>query len=144
MRSEIKIRRLNALDIPEINRIQKERGYEVIYSLYHYVGYGAFDDDKLVATAFLFPYNRVPHVDYPNGYVAELGAIYTDPNYRKQGIATRLLEEILKNASDDLPGVSAIVADALDGFYPIAKKQNCLDETESHRIWWKISKREEL
>ena len=80
----MKIRRLNALDIPELNRIQKEQGYKIIYSLYHYIGYGAFDKDRLVTTAFLFPYNIMPNIDYPNGYIAELGAVYTTPKYRRQ------------------------------------------------------------
>lgn len=73
----------------------------------------------------------MPNIDYPNGYIAELGAVYTTPKYRRQGIAIKLLDNILINVNNDLPGISAIVVDVSYEFYRIAQKQNYSNETKN-------------
>ena len=98
-------RKLNDTDIHFINELQMQRGYALISedSLpREWVGYGAFTQEgQIVGICFLFLYRRLPHSDYPNGVIAELGACYTVPEYRRQGIARRMLSELMREGRDE-------------------------------------------
>lgn len=127
-------------DLQFINDIQKERGLPLISkniwesSDNNWVVYGGFIEDKIVCITFLFPYYRIPHNDYPYGYVAELGGTYTLPKYRNKGFASKVIKEMLANVKEDLPLLDAIIADSTDDGYPIYKRFGFMDG-ECHRIW---------
>lgn len=136
----LEIRKLNKDELYLVNKIQESRGLQKINKSFwdsnknNWVVYAAFDDDNIVCISYLFPYNRIPHTDYPSGYIAELGGTYTIPEYRNKGIATKVVYEMLYNVKNDLPLLDAIVADSTDEGYPIYKKLGFID-SDTPRIW---------
>ena len=135
-------RKLDNTDIHFINELQRQRGYVLISegSLpEEWVGYGAFtQQEEIVGICFLFLYRRLPHSDYPTGIIAELGACYTVPEYRRQGIMSELIGTCLKNVPQDCPQVGAIVADASNQVIRILmNKYGFEDAVEGERRLWK-------
>lgn len=135
-------RKLDNTDIHFINELQRQRGYEQISEDRlpdEWVGYGAFtQEEKIVGICFLFLYRRLPHNDYPSGVIAELGACYTVPEYRRQGIMSELIGTCLKNIPQDCPQVNAIVVDASNQVIRILmEKYGFEDAVEGERRLWK-------
>lgn len=56
--------------------------------------WGAFDDNKLISIGAICLFNRVPYLENLSGMEAYILSIYTLPDYRKQGLATKILHEI--------------------------------------------------
>ena len=81
-----KLRCLYDTDLYEVNKLQSDLGYKQVKEIVGYL-YGAFE-----GIIGIFPYNRLPHTDYPNGRIAEIGGLYVKEDYRHKGIATQLLE----------------------------------------------------
>jgi len=138
----ILIRRLTVNDLQHINHIQSMRGFNYVHASFiqsnMWVLYGAFINTKLVAICGFFKYYRIPHSDYPNGCVVELGGAYTLPEYRNRGIMSKLVDEMFDHFKEDIENCDAIVADASDLAYPLYKKKGCIDSDE-HRIWWPLN-----
>ena len=110
----------------------------------HQTGQKKVDDDdqdqqeEIVGICFLFLYRRLPHSDYPTGVIAELGACYTVPEYRRQGIMSELIGTCLENVPQDCPQVGAIVADASNQVIRILmNKYGFEDAVEGERRLWK-------
>ena len=135
-------RKLNDTDIHFINKLQMQRGYALISEdtlPREWVGYGAFTQEgQIVGICFLFLYRRLPHSDYPNGVIAALGACYTVPEYRRQGIMSELIGMSLRNIPADCPQVEAVVADASNHVIRILMEQYGFeDAVEGERRLWK-------
>lgn len=134
-------RKLNDADIHLINELQRQRGYALIAEDTlppEWKGYGAFTPDgQIVGICFLFLYRRLPHSDYPNGVIAELGACYTVPDYRRQGIMSELIGTCLKSVPSDCPQVEAIVADASNHVIRILMEQYGFEDAVAgeRRLW---------
>ena len=133
------IRKLQNRDLEEINKIQKERKFkEIHYNLEgpycKWVFFGAFEGDELVSIIGLFSYNRLPHKDYPNGRVAEMGGLYTKPKYRNKKIATKLIEAIFEYAKVRMT-LDAIVVDSTDFTCRVLEDLGFINSTE-HRQWF--------
>lgn len=134
-------RKLNDTDIHFINELQMQRGYALISEESlprEWVGYGAFTQEgQIVGICFLFLYRRLPHSDYPNGVIAELGACYTVPEYRRQGIMSELIGMSLKNIPADCPQVEAVVADASNHVIRILMEQYGFEDAVAgeRRLW---------
>lgn len=134
-------RRLKDQDIHFVNELQRQRGYNEISEDHfpaEWVGYGAFTDQEQIAgVCFLFLYRRIPHNDYPGGMIAELGACYTVPEYRRQGIMSELIGTCLKNIPNDCPCVDAIVADASNQVIRILMEKYGFEDavTGERRLW---------
>lgn len=143
MVDNILIKKLSYKDAYDINKLQERRGYATIKPDFllgndcDWVVYGAYNGDNIVAMCCFFKYRRIPHEDYPNGYVAEIGGAYVLPEYRNRGIMSKLIETMLQNTKEDLFLCDAIVADATDAAYSIYKKMGFVDSVE-HRIWRKL------
>ena len=65
-----------------------------------YVSWLAFDGDKIVGTSGMSFAEKPPYFTCPTGRLGILSSMYTDPNYRRLGIATALLDHVVKEAKD--------------------------------------------
>ncbi len=74
------------------------------YYLHHlqkdFVSWGAFDDNQLIALCSLCLIQRLPYQENLSGREGYLLNVYTCPAYRRQGIAGRLIGEVIKYAED--------------------------------------------
>ena len=65
-----------------------------------YVSWLAFDGDKIVGTSGMSFAEKPPYFTCPSGKVGILSSMYTDPDYRRLGIATNLLDRVVNEARD--------------------------------------------
>ena len=65
-----------------------------------YVSWLAYDGEKIVGTSGMSFAEKPPYFTCPSGKVGILSSMYTDPNYRRMGIATQLLDRVVKEAKD--------------------------------------------
>ncbi|SHI21856.1 Acetyltransferase (GNAT) family protein [Butyrivibrio fibrisolvens DSM 3071] len=65
-----------------------------------YVSWLAFDGDKIVGTSGMSFAEKPPYFTCPTGRLGILSSMYTDPDYRRMGIATQLLDRVVKEARD--------------------------------------------
>ncbi|MCR5336926.1 MAG: GNAT family N-acetyltransferase [Lachnospiraceae bacterium] len=65
-----------------------------------YVSWLALDGDKIVGTSGMSFAEKPPYFTCTSGKVGILSSMYTDPNYRRMGIATQLLDRVVKEAKD--------------------------------------------
>ena len=65
-----------------------------------YVSWLAFDGDKIVGTSGMSFAEKPPYFSCPSGRVGILSSMYTDPNYRRMGIAINLLDRVVNEAKE--------------------------------------------
>ena len=65
-----------------------------------YVSWLAFDGDKIVGTSGMSFAEKPPYFTCPTGRLGILSSMYTDQSYRRMGIATQLLDRVVKEAKD--------------------------------------------
>ncbi|MBO4807413.1 MAG: GNAT family N-acetyltransferase [Lachnospiraceae bacterium] len=65
-----------------------------------YVSWLAFDGDKIVGTSGMSFAEKPPYFSCPSGRVGILSSMYTDPNYRRMGIAINLLDRVVNEARE--------------------------------------------
>ncbi len=63
-----------------------------------YVSWLAFDGDKIVGTSGMSFAEKPPYFTCPTGRLGILSSMYTHPDYRRMGIATELLDRVVKEA----------------------------------------------
>ena len=63
-----------------------------------YVSWLAYDGDKIVGTSGMSFAEKPPYFTCPSGKLGILSSMYTAPDYRRQGIATELLDRVVKEA----------------------------------------------
>lgn len=113
---QIEYRRLteNELDIfiaMRINQLREEGAKEVIdlkpalkeYYNRHmtegtFVSWLAFDGDEIVGTSGMSFVEKPPYFGCPSGRMGLLSSMYTNPNYRRKGIAKELLSRVINDA----------------------------------------------
>ena len=113
---EISYKRLteNELDrfiIMRINQLREEGAGENIdlapalkdYYMRHmadgtFVSWLAFDGNKIIATSGMSFVEKPPYFGCPSGRIGLLSSMYTDPDYRRKGIARGLLTRVIKDA----------------------------------------------
>ena len=112
----IEYRRLEKKDLDEfirlrINQLREEGATEDIdlkpalmdYYNRHlsdgtFVSYIAVDGDKIVGTSGMSFVEKPPYFSCPSGKLGLLSSMYTDTNYRRQGIAKKLLSLVVEEA----------------------------------------------
>ena len=112
----IEYRRLEKKDLDEfirlrINQLREEGATEdfdlkpalVDYYDRHmadgtFVSYVAVDGDKIVGTSGMSFVEKPPYFGCPSGKLGLLSSMYTDNNYRRQGIAKKLLFMVVEEA----------------------------------------------
>ncbi len=63
-----------------------------------YISWLAFDGDIIVGTSGMSFAEKPPYFTCPSGKLGILSSMYTDPQYRRMGIASRLLDKVVKEA----------------------------------------------
>ena len=125
---EISYKRLteNELDrfiIMRINQLWEEGARENIdlapalkdYYMRHmadgtFVSWLAFDGNKIIATSGMSFVEKPPYFGCPSGRIGLLSSMYTDPDYRRKGIARELLARVIKDAREYGCGTVQITA----------------------------------
>ena len=75
-----------------------------------FVSWVALDQEKIIATSGLSFVEKPPYYSCPSGKIALLSSMYTDPGYRRKGIAKELLRRISEEAKAYGCGVIQITA----------------------------------
>lgn len=125
---EISYKRLteNELDrfiIMRINQLREEGARENIdlapalkdYYMRHmadgsFVSWLAFDGNKIIATSGMSFVEKPPYFGCPSGRIGLLSSMYTDPDYRRRGIARELLVRVINDAREYGCGTVQITA----------------------------------
>lgn len=63
-----------------------------------FVSWLALDDDKIIGTSGMSFVEKPPYFGCPSGRIGLLSSMFTDPNYRRQGIAKELLDRVVNEA----------------------------------------------
>lgn len=63
-----------------------------------FVSWLAFDGDRIVGTSGISFVEKPPYFGCPNGKIALLSSMYTNPDYRRKGIAKELLKRVIEEA----------------------------------------------
>ncbi|MCM1083047.1 MAG: GNAT family N-acetyltransferase [Clostridium sp.] len=75
-----------------------------------FVAWLAVDGDKIVGTSGISFVEKPPYFGCPSGKIALLSSMFTDKNYRRQGIAKKLLAKVVKEAGEYGCGTVQITA----------------------------------
>ena len=65
-----------------------------------YVSWLAFDGDRIVGTSGMSFAEKPPYFSCPSGKLGILSSMYTDPDYRRMGIAKELLGRVVEEARE--------------------------------------------
>ena len=63
-----------------------------------FVSWLALDGERIVGTSGMSFVEKPPYFGCPNGRIGLLSSMYTDPGYRRQGIARELLSRVMEEA----------------------------------------------
>ena len=90
-----------------------------LFDFYHkhmadgtFVSWLAMDGDKIVGTSGMSFVEKPPYFSCPSGKLGLLSSMFTDPDYRRMGIAKELLDRVVGEARDY--GCSAVHITASD------------------------------
>lgn len=75
-----------------------------------FVSWLALDGDKLVGTSGMSFVEKPPYFGCPNGKIGLLSSMFTASEYRRQGIARKLLSRVVQEAKEYGCGVVQITA----------------------------------
>ena len=75
-----------------------------------FVSWLAMDGDKIVGTSGMAFVEKPPYFSCPSGKIGLLSSMFTDPDYRRMGIAKELLSRVVKEARDFGCGTVQITA----------------------------------
>ena len=65
-----------------------------------FVSWLALDGDKIIGTSGMSFVEKPPYFSCPSGRIGLLSSMYTDPAYRRRGIAKELLARVVNEARD--------------------------------------------
>ena len=63
-----------------------------------FVSWLALDKDKIIGTSGMSFVEKPPHFGCPSGRIGLLSSMFTDPGYRRMGIAKELLNRVVEEA----------------------------------------------
>lgn len=89
----------------------------------------AIDEDKVVGCATISYINIMPTFDHPTGNRAHLMNVYTNKNYRRQGIAKQMVSKLIEEAKTK--GVTEISLDATEAGRPLYKNIGFTENKEA-------------
>ena len=75
-----------------------------------FVSWLALDGNKIIATSGMSFVEKPPYFGCPSGRIGLLSSMYTDPDYRRKGIARELLARVIKDAGEFECGTVQITA----------------------------------
>ena len=112
----VTFRKMTEKDIAQFNRIRitqlREEGatedldlVPALTDYYHrhladgtFVSWLAVDGEKIVGTSGISFVEKPPYFSCPTGRIGLLSSMYTDPDYRRRGIAKELLGRVVEEA----------------------------------------------
>lgn len=89
------------------------------------------DTGKIACTAWLLLVDKPPSPRFPHGRTGVLFNVYTRPEYRRRGLATRVMEALIAEARD--LELDVIELHATDDGYPLYVSLGFADDTMTHR-----------
>ena len=116
MKQEIQYRKLTADDLDtfiqmRIRQLREEgaqEDFDLVPALKDYydrhmadgtfVSWLALDEEKIIGTSGMSFVEKPPYYGCPTGRIGLLSSMYTDPEYRRQGIARELLTRVVEEA----------------------------------------------
>ena len=116
MKQEIQYRKLTADDLDtfiqmRIRQLREEgaqEDFDLVPALKDYydrhmadgtfVSWLALDEKKIIGTSGMSFVEKPPYYGCPTGRIGLLSSMYTDPGYRRQGIARELLTRVVEEA----------------------------------------------
>ena len=117
---------VNDLDVfikMRINQLREEGAKEDIdlepalkdYYLRHlsdgtFVSWLALDNDRIIGTSGMSIVEKPPYFGCPSGKIGLLSNMFTDPSYRRKGIAKTLLSKVIDEAKTQGCGTVQITA----------------------------------
>ena len=114
---------LNTFIEMRINQIREEGAKEEInlapalkqYYMRHladgtFVSWLAFDRDKIIGTSGMSFVEKPPYFGCPSGKIGLLSSMFTNPDYRRKGIAKELLSRVVNEAREYGCGTVQITA----------------------------------
>ncbi len=75
-----------------------------------FVSWLAFDGEKIIGTSGMSFVEKPPYFGCPSGKIGLLSSMFTNPNYRRKGIAKELLSRVINDAKEYGCGVIQITA----------------------------------
>ncbi len=76
----------------------------------------AVDGEKIVGTSGMSIVEKPPYYDCPSGKIGLLSSMFTDPDYRRRGIARELLSRVVEAARNHGCGTVQITASDIGVF----------------------------
>lgn len=117
------LRAANRLDEGEdMSRVERESRTYYLRALADgsHTGYLAFDGDRFVGAGGVSYYQVMPTYHNPSGDKAYIMNMYVRPEYRRRGIATRMLELLVADAK--ARGIDCITLEATEAGRPLYAK----------------------
>ena len=75
-----------------------------------FVSWLAYDGEKIIGTSGMSFVEKPPYFGCPSGRIGLLSSMFTNPEYRRKGIAKELLSRVVKNAEEYGCGTVQITA----------------------------------
>lgn len=117
------LRAANGLEISaDMSAVEKETGdyYEKAIRDGSHAAYLVFDSETFVGAGGISFYRVMPTFHNPSGYKAYIMNMYTHPGYRRRGIATAVLDLLVKEAL--VRGIEHISLEATSMGKPLYRK----------------------
>lgn len=93
--------------------------------------FGIVDNNKIIATGSLSFVYKPPYYNCPSGKIGLLSSMYVDDNYRRQGLATKMLDKIVEYAKENDCSLIHITASKMGELlytkYGFIKKNNYME-----------------
>lgn len=93
--------------------------------------YTARTDERIVSCCFLLVTEKPANPDFINGLTGTVLNVYTEKSFRRQGIAGKLINNMLKDAKD--MGLDFVELKATEDGYPLYKKLGFADAVNKYR-----------
>ena len=75
-----------------------------------FVSWLALDNDRIIGTSGMSIVEKPPYFGCPSGKIGLLSSMFTDPSYRRKGIAKTLLSKVIDEAKTQGCGTVQITA----------------------------------
>lgn len=109
----------DSVDMSEV-RVQSEEYYREALEKGTHTAYLVYDGDRFVGTGGISFYRVMPTFHNPSGQKAYIMNMYTSPDYRKRGIASKTLDLLVSQAKDR--GITHITLEATQMGRPLYEK----------------------
>ena len=109
----------DSADMSEVERQSRDYYIKALSDGSH-TAYLAFDGDAFVGAGGVSYYQVMPTYHNPSGWKAYIMNMYVRPAYRREGIATHILDLLVKDAR--ARGIDCVTLEATDAGRPLYQK----------------------